>query len=200
MQFNVRLLDMARCGRETCPRRDQSGAACQNQTLRQAAALFENAIKAELSTLLSWIMMASTLLRQDQFSPSSLVLAASAVLPILFGITRLLRKPKRPFQVPKHTERVLILGATSGIGREIAHQYAERGARICIVGRRENLLDEVVSECQGIIAARKSGHGHAGMRCFGVKADFANVEEMVRVRSFVEEGAYILPLLIHPFN
>ena len=129
----------------------------------------------------------STLLRQDRFSLAHLVVVTSATL---FGLASLLRKPKRPSKIPKHTERVLILGATSGIGREIAHQYAERDARICIVGRRESLVDEVVSECQGTIAASKVGH-KAGMRCFGVKADFSNVEEMVRVRKFVEEGAYV---------
>ena len=52
------------------------------------------------------------------------------------------------------------------------------------------MVDEVVSECQSTIAASKVGY-MAGMRSFGVKADFSNVEEMVRVRKFVEEGAYV---------
>lgn len=122
--------------------------------------------------------------------PAHWVLLATALAISL--VSNLLRKPKRPSKIPKHTERVLILGATSGIGREIAHQYAKRGARICIVGRRENLIDEVVSECQGIL-------DQVGMRCLGVRADFSNVEEMVRVRGFVEEGAYERSFGILPF-
>lgn len=114
----------------------------------------------------------------------------AVAIPVLFVLRRLLQKhPHRLLKIPKGSERVLIIGATSGIGREIAHQYAERGARMCIVGRRELQLDEVVSECQGIMAETKSGHSHGVIRCFGLKADFANVEDMVRVRSSVEDGA-----------
>ena len=53
-------------------------------------------------------------------------------------------------KVPKLGERVVVLGASSGIGRSIARQYAERGAQLCIVGRREVLVNEVVAECQRV--------------------------------------------------
>lgn len=36
---------------------------------------------------------------------------------------------------------VIIIGATSGIGREVAAVYAERGHKVGITGRRGNLLD-----------------------------------------------------------
>ncbi|GJE92116.1 NAD(P)-binding protein [Phanerochaete sordida] len=55
--------------------------------------------------------------------------------------------PKRLSVLPKHQERVVILGATSGIGRVLAQQYAKRGARVCVVGRRAELLAEVKTEC-----------------------------------------------------
>ncbi|XP_024356964.1 11-beta-hydroxysteroid dehydrogenase isoform X1 [Physcomitrium patens] len=38
---------------------------------------------------------------------------------------------------------VLITGASSGIGEHIAYEYAKKGARLALVGRRENLLMEV---------------------------------------------------------
>lgn len=39
--------------------------------------------------------------------------------------------------------RVIIIGATSGIGRRLAELYAEKGWRIGITGRRKELLDEL---------------------------------------------------------
>ena len=41
---------------------------------------------------------------------------------------------------------VLITGASSGIGRESAVQFARRGANLALVARRKNLLDDVASE------------------------------------------------------
>ena len=76
----------------------------------------------------------------------------------------------------------MVLGASSGIGRSIAQQYAERGARICIVGRREVLVNEVVAECQKI----QSGGGSISEDIFGIAADFANVDDMIRTRTVVE--------------
>ena len=49
--------------------------------------------------------------------------------------------------VPARGERVLIIGATSGIGRELAAQYARRGARVMLTGRRAKELDEAAAEC-----------------------------------------------------
>jgi NADPH:quinone reductase-like Zn-dependent oxidoreductase len=97
-----------------------------------------------------------------------------AAVPIFFGLRRLFQCPIRPLKVPHLSERVLVLGATSGIGRAIALQYAERGARVCVVGRRQIKLVEVMSEC--------------GDKCLAVGGDFSNVEDMVRVRNAVEEG------------
>ena len=79
----------------------------------------------------------------------------------------------------------MVLGASSGIGRSIARQYAERGARVCIVGRRETLVNEVVAECQSVRDALLSSDKQ-GNNIFGVTADFANVDDMIRTRTIVE--------------
>jgi short-subunit dehydrogenase len=43
--------------------------------------------------------------------------------------------------------KVIVLGATSGIGREVARLYAAQGCVVGITGRREELLSELQSEC-----------------------------------------------------
>ncbi|KAI1472164.1 NAD(P)-binding protein [Daldinia caldariorum] len=65
-------------------------------------------------------------------------------------------------------ERVLIIGASSGLGRAVAKRYAARGARVCLVSRREEQLSNLAREC--------------GEKCFWVVADFSKAEDMVRVR------------------
>ena len=42
-------------------------------------------------------------------------------------------------------EKVIIIGASSGIGREVALLYSKTEARIGIMGRRENKLKELAS-------------------------------------------------------
>jgi len=61
-------------------------------------------------------------------------------------------------------ERVLVLGATSAIASEAALRYAERGARIHLVGRNPSKLEGVAARCTG--AARVTT----------VVADFAALE------------------------
>lgn len=44
------------------------------------------------------------------------------------------------------TQKIIIIGATSGIGRRLAERYAEAGHRVGISGRRRELLDELHSK------------------------------------------------------
>ncbi|KAI5986407.1 hypothetical protein EDD15DRAFT_2122753, partial [Pisolithus albus] len=84
-------------------------------------------------------------------------------------------------------ERVLVLGATSGVGCAIAQQYASRGAYVCVVGRREEKLNDVVQEC--VELAARNGFEDRMLR---VKADVSNVNEMVKVRETLEKGACLM--------
>lgn len=56
--------------------------------------------------------------------------------------------PKRKRIIPEYCERVLILGASSGIGATFARKYAARGAAVCLVGRNAERLDIVARDCR----------------------------------------------------
>lgn len=43
---------------------------------------------------------------------------------------------------------VIITGASSGIGRELAYQLAEQGAWLALAARRLELLEEVAARCR----------------------------------------------------
>ncbi|PPR06550.1 hypothetical protein CVT26_000728 [Gymnopilus dilepis] len=105
-----------------------------------------------------------------------------AILPLLFVRHCVLRKPTRPRKVPKIGERVLVLGASSGVGRTLAKQYVTRGARVCVVGRRKALLDEVKRECYGTMPSL----GSSSQDVLSIAADFTKAEDMVKVRALVE--------------
>ncbi|KAJ3795114.1 NAD-P-binding protein [Lentinula aff. detonsa] len=109
------------------------------------------------------------------FSTWTLLLVLSAV----FALRKLARTQSRASIVRHAEEKVLILGASSGIGREIAHQYAARGAKVCVVGRRIDKVTAVVDECK---ARSLTADGS-----LGIPADITIVEDMVRVRTVLEK-------------
>ena len=55
-----------------------------------------------------------------------------------------------------HENVVIITGASSGIGRELAHQLAERGAWLCLAARDTDRLEAVADLC-----AHRSGRAIA---------------------------------------
>ena len=62
---------------------------------------------------------------------------------------------------------VVITGATSGIGREAALQFADAGARVVVAGRREERLKELVSEIEA-----------KGGEALAVRADVADQSQV----------------------
>lgn len=72
--------------------------------------------------------------------------------------------------------RVLITGATSGIGRELAIELAKRGARVAITGRREANLMET---CQAVKAA--------GGECLPLLGSVTDIEDVRRHYAVIRE-------------
>ena len=90
-------------------------------------------------------------------------------------------EPRTPHPIPlKPIEEqvVVLLGASSGIGRETALRFAERGAKVVVAARNEPALAELVSEITG-------RGGEAAYAVCDV-ADFRQVEAVadLAVRTF----------------
>lgn len=51
-----------------------------------------------------------------------------------------------------HIPIAIVMGATSGIGREVALALARQGWRVGVAGRREDILKKMVEETAGIVA------------------------------------------------
>lgn len=49
--------------------------------------------------------------------------------------------------VRKHFKNIVITGASSGIGAEMAIQLADKNVRLCLIGRNEDRLSEVTEHC-----------------------------------------------------
>ncbi len=81
--------------------------------------------------------------------------------------------------IPVRAERTLIVGASSGIGRSIALQYAARGAMVAVMGRRERELEAVKTECE-----------IHGSRVLSVVGDFEDVDTIMACRASVEQGMF----------
>ncbi len=63
--------------------------------------------------------------------------------------------------VDLEVKRVVLTGASSGIGEAAAEKFARRGARLVVVARRQELLDAVVDRITGIAPGMlERGYGH----------------------------------------
>ncbi|XP_076880559.1 hydroxysteroid 11-beta-dehydrogenase 1-like protein [Brachyhypopomus gauderio] len=73
--------------------------------------------------------------------------------------------------------RVLVTGASTGIGEQVAYHYAKLGAQIVITARREHVLNKVAKKCQDL-GAQKITY---------IPADMANPTDADGVVEYAEE-------------
>ena len=78
-------------------------------------------------------------------------------------------------------KHVLVTGASSGIGEQMAYHYARMGASIVLTARRETLLQKVVEKCK-LIGAKTATFDY-------IIADMSKLEQ---TKGVVE---VILPIL-----
>lgn len=85
-------------------------------------------------------------------------------------------------QIDFANRRVLIVGGSSGIGRSIALTAAAQGAKIAVVGRRSELLAEVVDKAGGGVA---------------ITADLALPEDCTRIAEEAAAGLGGIDAVVH---
>jgi NADPH:quinone reductase-like Zn-dependent oxidoreductase len=130
------------------------------------------------------------------------VAATAIALAILSGVAKRQFGPgrlrsRRPAVIPPCSERVLILGSSGGIGRAIAHRYALRGARVCVVARRSAELDAVRSECEVLVRAHERAHDHvqdssssegSSSSVLSICGDVTRAHDLISMRERLNEG------------
>ena len=65
---------------------------------------------------------------------------------------------------------VVITGASSGVGRAMATEFARQGAQLVVAARREHALNELVKECEEL-----------GVKVLAVPTDVTHIEAMKRL-------------------
>ncbi|WVW79600.1 hypothetical protein I302_101569 [Kwoniella bestiolae CBS 10118] len=105
---------------------------------------------------------------------------ALLAIPILLRLLKSKPLPSRESVVPPSDERVVLLGASSGVGRDLAYAYAKRGAKICLVARRSDVLEKVKAECIDFGAREED--------LIIVPADITSTEDLIKVREAVEKA------------
>ena len=78
--------------------------------------------------------------------------------------------------------KIIIIGATSGMGRRLAELYAEEGWDVGVTGRRQNLLEELKQKFPGRVESE----------CF----DITEPETVIKIRSLVKKLGGLDVLLI----
>ena len=80
-------------------------------------------------------------------------------------------------------KNILITGATSGIGKTIAEQFAKEGARLVLVGRRKEILQDLQK--------------NLGQNTIAIPCDLGKIEEIEKIFTVCREKECKLNGLVH---
>ncbi|KAJ9103594.1 hypothetical protein QFC20_004750 [Naganishia adeliensis] len=111
-----------------------------------------------------------------QFAPYLSVLAILLLTPLVSP-----PPPKRTDIIKPADERLLIIGASSGCGEDLAKRYAARGANVCIVARTKENLERVADACRAL-----QPNGSDGVnKVLSYAGDISNPDDMIAVRDLI---------------
>ena len=92
------------------------------------------------------------------------------------------------------TKTILITGASSGIGAELAGQYAGQGTTLLLTARDATRLDAVAAECRArgaeVITALIDVRDKAGLAAFIIAQDAATPIDLVIANAGVSAGSF----------
>jgi hypothetical protein len=98
---------------------------------------------------------------------------------------------------PASPRVALITGASAGIGRELAREFARHGHRVVLVARREAKLDDVANKLRAdfdadveVIAQDLSADGAAEALCAELRARRIHVDILVNNAGFAIQGEF----------
>src|SRR5215813_8465877 len=86
-------------------------------------------------------------------------------------------------------KRVLLTGASSGIGEAAAEQFAQRGATVVVVARRQDLLDA--------LADRITKSSKAGGAAIAIPCDLSDMDAIDALVADVEQRVGGIDILIN---
>jgi 3-dehydrosphinganine reductase len=89
-----------------------------------------------------------------------------------------------------HDQHIIITGGSSGIGRAMARLFAQRGAHVSILARRQAPLDETIDELEEL-------RSHMSQRFAARSADVTDLVGLEDVFSSLMEGGYPVDVLIN---
>uniref|UniRef100_A0A0K8S0F6 Hydroxysteroid 11-beta-dehydrogenase 1-like protein A-like protein n=1 Tax=Crotalus horridus TaxID=35024 RepID=A0A0K8S0F6_CROHD len=76
------------------------------------------------------------------------------LVPVLIGLGTYYFYPQETFSAEMvRGKRVLVTGSSSGIGEQMAYEFARMGAHLMLTSRREEQLQKVVQKCQKLGAS-----------------------------------------------
>ena len=80
----------------------------------------------------------------------------------------------------------VVTGGGSGLGRDMAVSFAAEGANVCVIGRRQEKLDEAVAEIES-----------KGGKAFGLSCDVRDVERVAAVFAEIDNRAGRIDVLVN---
>ncbi|XP_013414788.1 hydroxysteroid 11-beta-dehydrogenase 1-like protein [Lingula anatina] len=86
-------------------------------------------------------------------------------------------------------KKVLITGASSGIGKQMAYHFAKMGANLVLTARRENLLKEVIEKCKQLSPNPNANHAY-------IVADMKELQKTKDVIKFSVDALKGLDILV----